>query len=190
VIGDREREAVELVSPEGMTIGSCPVADAHAAPGLLHRAFSVLLFDGAGRTLLQRRAATKTRFPRRWANACCGHPSPGEAVVAAASRRLREELGVRGVELTEVGVHRYRADDPATGGVEWEYDHVLVARVAADLAVAYDPAEVEAVRWAVARELRTELAASGSGADSDHSPWLLGVLSVALDTLTTDKSQN
>ena len=47
-----------------------------------------------GRTLLQQRAAAKTRFPLRWANACCGHPAPGEAVTVAAARRLGEELGV------------------------------------------------------------------------------------------------
>ena len=66
-------------------------------PGLLHRAFSVLLFDAEGRTLLQRRSAAKTRFPLRWANACCGHPAPGEGVAEAAARRLAEELGVGGV---------------------------------------------------------------------------------------------
>ena len=51
---------------------------------MLHRAFSVLLFDDDGRTLLQQRAAVKSRFPSRWANTCCGHPGPGEPVVEAA----------------------------------------------------------------------------------------------------------
>ncbi len=52
--------------------------------------------DAAGRVLLQQRAAVKTRFPLRWANSCCGHPAPGEALAVAANRRLREELGIAG----------------------------------------------------------------------------------------------
>ena len=85
----------------------------------------MLLVDPDGRVLLQRRAAVKTRFPLRWANSCCGHPAPGEPLAEAANRRLREELGAGPVELTEVGVYVYYAEDPATGRVEFEYDHVL-----------------------------------------------------------------
>nr|WP_281423545.1 NUDIX domain-containing protein [Nocardia tengchongensis] len=73
VVVDRESLLVELVDETGVTIGSCPVSRAHHPPGQPHRAFSVLLFDTAGRVLLQRRAAVKTRFPSRWSNACCGH---------------------------------------------------------------------------------------------------------------------
>src|SRR5690349_2811822 len=114
---ERELELVELVTPDGTGLGSSTVADAHAEPGLLHRAFSVLLFDPAGRTLLQRRAASKSRFPLRWANSCCGHPAPGESPADAATRRLWEELGLRGIELREVGIYTYAAPDPGTGRV-------------------------------------------------------------------------
>ena len=102
-----------------------------SAPGRLHRAFSVLLIDPPGRVLLQQRAAVKTRFPLRWANACCGHPAPGEdAARRRGNRRLREEIGVgagradRGRACTS-----YYAEDPATGRVEYEYDHVLLGRI-------------------------------------------------------------
>ena len=172
--GVRERELVELVAADGTPTGSATVDDAHRAPGALHRAFSVLLVTPDGRTLLQRRAAVKTRFPSRWANSCCGHPLPGEAVTAAAGRRLGEELGVTGVPLVEAGVYSYRADDPATGRVEHEYDHVLVGRVAAELAVAPDPGEVAEVRWVRAAELRDEMARAADA----YAPWLPGVLSV------------
>ncbi len=176
---ERERQLVELVSPGGAASGSSTVAQAHTAPGSLHRAFSVVLFDDGGRTLLQQRAAGKTRFPLRWANACCGHPSPGEPVaVAAAERRLTEELGAsREWICVEVGVYMYHAEDPATGRVEREYDHVLVGRAPVGLAVAPDPDEVADVRWVGARELRDGL---DSGGDADYSPWLSGVLDVAL----------
>jgi isopentenyl-diphosphate delta-isomerase len=168
---ERELQLVELVSPTGEAIGSSTVAEAHTSPGALHRAFSVLLFDERGRTLLQQRAAVKTRFPLRWANSCCGHPAPGEGVIAAAGRRLTEELGVKRVQLAEAGVYTYLASDPTTGRVEHEYDHVLVGRVGSDLELAADPDEVFATRW-----VRGE-ALTGSG--DDYAPWLAGVLAVA-----------
>ena len=62
--------------------------------GDLHRAFSVLLSDGTGRLLLQRRALAKYHSGGLWTNTCCGHPRPGEAVSAAAERRLMEEMGI------------------------------------------------------------------------------------------------
>jgi isopentenyl-diphosphate delta-isomerase len=170
----RELALVELVSPDGEPIGSTTVRDAHTAPGRLHRAFSVLLFDPSGRTLLQRRAAVKTRFPLRWANTCCGHPAPGVDAVAAGAARLAEELGVSGVPLVEVGVHTYRAGDPTTGLVEHEYDHVLVGRVPAALALAADPGEVADTRWATPDEVLTEIN------DPAYAPWLAGVLPIAL----------
>ena len=75
---DREQLLVELVDRGGRPLGTCQVRQAHTAPGRLHRAFSVLLYDSAGRVLLQQRAAAKTRFALRWSNTCCGHPTPGQ----------------------------------------------------------------------------------------------------------------
>jgi isopentenyl-diphosphate delta-isomerase len=143
----RESHVVELVDAEGVASGSTTVDEAHRAPGRLHRAFSVFLRDPAGRVLLQQRAAIKTRFPLRWANTCCGHPQPGEDVTVAAARRLAEEIRVTGVPLTEVGVYSYYAEDPATGRVEYEYDHVLVGDLPVDREPHPDPAEVADLRW-------------------------------------------
>jgi isopentenyl-diphosphate delta-isomerase len=169
----RELHLVELVSPDGIPVGAATVHDAHTAPGSLHRAFSVLLFDPDGRTLLQQRAATKTRFPLRWANACCGHPAPGEPVLAAAGRRLQAELGFRSVPLAEAGVYTYRAVDAVTGRVEHEYDQVLVGRIPAGAALDPDPAEVAALRWTDPAEL------AAVASSSDYAPWLSGVLAIA-----------
>nr|MDT0661747.1 isopentenyl-diphosphate Delta-isomerase [Micromonospora sp. DSM 115978] len=168
----RETHLVELVDHDGRATGQRTVADAHHAPGLLHRAFSVLLVDPDGQLLLQRRAATKTRFPLRWANSCCGHPAPGQPLTAAANQRLGEELGAPPVELTEVGVHLYRATDPATGRVEYEYDHVLRGALPPGTPLRPDPEEVAELRWVEPAELRAELAATPEA----YAPWLAGVL--------------
>ncbi|MFI5716833.1 isopentenyl-diphosphate Delta-isomerase [Nocardia sp. NPDC051750] len=170
---DRESLPVELVDAAGNTVGSCPVADAHRAPGAPHRAFSVLIFDSAGRTLLQQRAFGKTRFPARWSNTCCGHPAPGHPVDEAARIRLIEEMGLR-IPLTEVGVYRYRAEDPRTGYVEHEWDHVLVGSFDGT-DPAPDPAEVAAYRWMRPADLRRRM----RDAPDEFSPWFAGVLEVA-----------
>jgi isopentenyl-diphosphate delta-isomerase len=167
----RESLIVELVDEAGTPVGSATVDEAHRAPGRLHRAFSVFLRDPAGRVLLQQRAAVKTRFPLRWANTCCGHPSPGEPVTVAGARRLVEEIGVAGAELTEVGVYAYYAEDPSTGRVEYEFDHVLVGDLPVGGEVRPDPDEVADTRWVSVRELQEAIAAE----PRLYAPWLAGV---------------
>ncbi|MBM0274164.1 isopentenyl-diphosphate Delta-isomerase [Micromonospora tarensis] len=172
-MNSREEHLVELVDETGNAHGETTVAAAHQPPGQLHRAFSVLLVDPDGQVLLQRRAAVKTRFPLRWANSCCGHPRPGESLAEAANRRLREELGAGPVELTEVGVYAYYAEDPATGRVEFEYDHVLRGEFRPSAPLLPDPNEVAELRWADPAALEAEL-------DLDprsYAPWLGGVVS-------------
>ncbi|MFD3746839.1 isopentenyl-diphosphate Delta-isomerase [Nocardia sp. NPDC058633] len=170
---DREAMAVELVDDSGTAIGACSVADAHRPPGTLHRAFSVLLFDRHGQVLLQQRAAVKTRFPLRWANTCCGHPAPGQAVTEAAAIRLREEFGMT-AELTEVGAFTYRAGDEATGRVEYEYDHVLIGAVG-DLPPCPNPAEIGSWAWLPPQTVRADIAAD----PGKFTPWLAQVLEIA-----------
>jgi isopentenyl-diphosphate delta-isomerase len=172
----RESQLVELVDTDGAAIGSCTVSEAHTAPGRLHRAFSVMLLDDLGRILIQQRAAEKTRFALRWANACCGHPAPGQTVFDAAAQRLVEEIGMHGVTLHAAGVYLYRAEDPQTSRVEHEYDHVLVGRVPADLRLHLDPAEVADVRWMAPEPLRVDLADN----PKRYAPWLHGVLAAAI----------
>ncbi len=174
---DREHLLVELVGPAGQATGSCSVAEAHTAPGRRHRAFSVLLYDGEGRVLLQRRAAVKTRFASRWSNTCCGHQAPGQDTVAAAAQRLAAELGLTHGQTTppaEVGVFQYRAADPGTGRVEHEWDHVLAAAITAGTPVP-DETEVSDCRWVFPGSLRAGIAAR----PGSYTPWLSGVLNVA-----------
>jgi isopentenyl-diphosphate Delta-isomerase len=178
---DREQLLVELVDPAGRVLGACTVREAHTAPGRLHRAFSVLLYDPAGRVLLQQRAAAKTRFALRWSNTCCGHPEPGQDLVAAAQTRLAEELGITAAQTTplaEAGVFRYQAADATSQYVEYEWDHVLVATLTDGVPVP-DESEVREVRWASPGPLATDIAADASTRAADFTPWLAGVLGLA-----------
>lgn len=122
--------------------------------GLLHRAFSVFLVDRGGRWLLQQRAAGKYHSPLLWANACCGHPLPGETVREAGARRLREELGVE-APLEHLG-HLVYKSALENGRWEHEFDHVLLGVYGGPFAP--DPAEVAALRWVAPASLHEELA--------------------------------
>jgi isopentenyl-diphosphate delta-isomerase len=176
---DRERLLVELVDSAGAPTGACTVDEAHTPPGRRHRAFSLALYDHAGRMLLQQRAAVKTRFPMRWSNTCCGHPAPGEDVTAAALARLADELGITASQISALepaGEFHYHAADDATGRVEDEWDHVLVATVtSADLAVTPNPGEVGDCQWVNPEALLAEMAIR----PGDYTPWLSDVLALA-----------
>ena len=87
----KEQEVV-LVNENDEVVGVMPKMEAHQK-GLLHRAFSVFIFDSKGRMLLQQRAAEKYHGANLWTNACCSHPYPDETVEDAAQRRVKEELG-------------------------------------------------------------------------------------------------
>jgi isopentenyl-diphosphate delta-isomerase len=94
--------------------------------GLLHRAFSIFILNSCGELLMQRRALCKYHSAGLWSNTCCGHPRPGEQVVAAAERRLKAEMGLD-CPLKEFGSFIYRAD-VGDGLVEHEFDHLLLGR--------------------------------------------------------------
>jgi isopentenyl-diphosphate delta-isomerase len=178
----REGHLVELVDADGVPMGSATVDEAHRAPGRLHRAFSVFLRDPHGRVLLQQRAAAKTRFPLRWANTCCGHPQPGEDVVVAARRRLLEEIGISEVDLSEVGRYSYYAEDPTTGRVEYEFDHVLLGDAPTGHVPLPDPDEVADLRWVGVPELRRAITAD----PRSYAPWLAGVTDRLADHMDRD----
>jgi len=139
----KREERVILVDENDVERGSAEKLRAHAE-GVLHRAFSVLVFNPRGEVLLQRRAAEKYHSGGLWSNTCCGHPRPGEETARAARRRLREEMGFE-CELTPLFGFRYRVE-LADGLSEHEYDHVFVGRYDGDPLP--DPGEVEAWRWA------------------------------------------
>src|SRR5687768_17165134 len=119
------QEQVILVDEWNREVGADEKLRAHES-GALHRAFSVFVFDAAGRLLLQRRARSKYHSGGLWSNTACGHPRPGEGTDEAARRRLREEMGFE-CGLREAFVFTYRAE--LEGGlVEHEFDQVFVGQ--------------------------------------------------------------
>ncbi|MEU8548779.1 isopentenyl-diphosphate Delta-isomerase [Streptomyces roseoverticillatus] len=162
---------LELVDEDGRTIGTAEKLSAHIAPGKLHRAFSVFLFDDAGRLLLQRRALEKYHSPGVWSNTCCGHPYPGEPPFVAAARRTGEELGLAPALMREAGTVRYNHPDPDSGLVEQEYNHLFVGIVRAEPRPAPEEiAETAFVTPAELEELRERY---------PFSAWFMTVLDAA-----------
>jgi isopentenyl-diphosphate Delta-isomerase len=145
-------EQVILVDEQDREVGTGEKLRTHR-DGSLHRAFSVFVFNEAGRLLLQKRARMKYHSAGLWSNTACGHPRPGEETAAAARRRLREEMNLD-CELYKAFDFLYRAElDGAL--VEHEYDHVFVGRHEGEPAP--DPSEVEDWRWVSMNDLRRSL---------------------------------
>jgi len=160
-------ERLVLVDEADREVGTEEKLAAHEA-GLLHRAFSIFVFNRAGELLLQRRAASKYHSGGRWSNACCGHPRPREPLEAAAHRRLREEMGFD-CELSRVSVLRYsvRLDHDL---VENEIDHVLVGAWQGDPSP--DPLEADGWRWVERGALQQRMAE----APGDFTVWFRLIL--------------
>src|ERR1700739_185125 len=116
-------EQVILVDNSDQPVGVMEKMEAHRQ-ALLHRAFSVFIFNSRGEMLLQQRAPEKYHSGGLWTNACCSHPRPGEDSRGGAGRRLREELGFT-TELEKLFEFTYRTDY-ANGLTEFEFDHVFV----------------------------------------------------------------
>ncbi|MER7175303.1 isopentenyl-diphosphate Delta-isomerase [Streptomyces mesophilus] len=169
--GAAEAILLELVDEDGNTIGTAEKLSAHQAPGRLHRAFSVFLFDEQGRLLLQRRALGKYHSPGVWSNTCCGHPYPGEAPFAAAARRVSEELGVSPSLMAEAGTVRYNHPDPESGLVEQEFNHLFVGMVQSPLRP--DPEEVGETAFVTPEELLVR------HEQGPFSAWFMTVLDAA-----------
>jgi isopentenyl-diphosphate Delta-isomerase len=161
----RPDEEVVLVDRDDNAIGRCEKLTAHRSPGVLHRGFSVLLYDDRAHLLLQRRAATKYHFGAQWSNSCCGHPRPGEKVSYAAARRVQEELGVS-VDVVPASRFEYRAEDPHSGLVEHEIDHVLRGTIT-DALLQPDPTEIDDWCWVDQSVLDSWMTSQ----PTDFTPW-------------------
>jgi isopentenyl-diphosphate delta-isomerase len=145
-------EEVILVSPQDEEIGYMEKMEAHQL-GLLHRAFSVFLFNSKGEMLLQKRALSKYHSGGLWTNACCSHPRKGETIEQAASRRTREELGCE-PELQKIHSFIYKAalDNNLT---EHEFDHVLFGNYEGEMNLNVD--EVSEIVYLPIQQIRQEM---------------------------------
>lgn len=143
---------VILCDQEGNELGTYDKLGAHQ-DGLLHRAFSILIYNSRGDMLLQRRAAGKYHSGGLWANACCSHDAPGEVRELTIHRRLQEEMGFD-CELRPLFTFVY--DLPVGKGMrEYERDAVFVGTY--DGPVDPNPEEASAVRWVPQRQLKNEI---------------------------------
>jgi len=145
------------VDEDDREIGVIEKMSAHRE-GVLHRAFSVFVFDRAGRLLLQRRAPEKYHSGGLWSNTCCSHPRPGEQPIEAAHRRLEEEMGFD-CPLTGGYAFTYRVD-VGDGLVEHEFDHVFIGQF--DGEPRPDTTEVNDWAWRPLDELYADVEARPS----------------------------
>ncbi len=159
-----DSEPLILVDDADREIGHLDRANCHAGSGVLHRAFSLLIFNGSGELLLQQRSAAKRLWPLYWSNSCCSHPRRAESMETAIHRRLMEELGLA-CPLHFLFKFQYQAQFDAAGA-ERELCSVFIGRCNGRVRV--NPAEVQAWRWISTATLEAEM--SGSEA-ARFTPW-------------------
>jgi isopentenyl-diphosphate delta-isomerase len=146
-------EALILVDESNRAVGTAGKTAVHRK-GLLHRAFSIFIVDERGRIVLQQRSRKKYHSAGLWANSCCGHPRPGERTLAAAHRRLNEELGIFS-PLSFGFFSRYQTDLDK-GMQENELVYVFFGPLTAPPRP--DPAEVAKVELTNPAELKRRIA--------------------------------
>ncbi len=158
-------EFVVLVNEQDEEVGLQEKFLAHKE-GVLHRAFSIFLFNSQKEMLLHKRAKEKYHCPGLWTNACCSHPRKGETVEVAAHRRMKEELGFD-CSLKKGFTFMYRVGLP-NGLIEHEFDHVFIGTY--DGAInTYNPEEIEECRWITFEALQREIKAN----PNHFTPWFL-----------------
>ncbi|RLA30363.1 MAG: isopentenyl-diphosphate delta-isomerase [Gammaproteobacteria bacterium] len=159
-----EDELLVLVDAEDNETGHMTKAECHDGAGVLHRAFSVFLFNQHGEILLQQRGADKRLWPMYWSNSCCSHPRKGESLEFATTRRLQDELNVSAT-LEFVYKFAYQAGFGEAGS-ENEMCSVFLGRL--DDEPNANATEIEAMRFVPADDLNDELATT----PDKFTPWL------------------
>jgi isopentenyl-diphosphate delta-isomerase len=157
-------ESLILVDETDQQIGFRSKIDCHQGDGILHRAFSVFIFNSEGKLLLQQRSEQKPLWPLYWSNSCCSHPHEAENVEDAGRRRLREELDLQ-CDLEFLYKFKYQANFGELGA-EHEFCHVFAGYT--DDGVMAHPDEIADWRYIDPAELTREMAADGDR----FTPWL------------------
>ena len=150
-------EKVILVDENDNQVGVMPKLEAHQK-GLLHRAFSVFIFNSKYELLLQKRASSKYHSGGLWTNTCCSHPREGEEILDAANRRLIEEMGIE-TSLRKVHDFIYKAelDNDLT---EHEFDHVFYGIYNEDPIINED--EADDFKWIDMDSLNEDIKTNGN----------------------------
>ena len=158
-----EAEELILVDNADNETGFLSKADCHDGDGVLHRAFSLFLFNAEGELLLQQRSASKRLWPGYWSNSICSHPRRGESMEVATRRRLQDELNIE-CDLEFVYKFEYQARYGDTGA-EHELCHVFLGHAPADIQP--NEHEIAAVRFAAPGEVEQAFA----NAPDTVTPW-------------------
>lgn len=145
-------EEVVLVDENDQVLGTMEKIQAHRE-GLLHRAFSVLIFNDKNEMLIHKRAADKYHCGGLWTNACCSHPRPNEKTIDAAKRRLTEEMGFT-CELKYVDSFIYKVGF-SNGLTEHEFDHLYIGKY--NDSFEPNPAEVEDWKYVSIDQIKKEI---------------------------------
>ena len=159
-----ESEALILVDSSDREVGYLDKSAAHDGDGVLHRAFSLFIFDAAGRLLLQQRARGKRLWPGYWSNSCCSHPRKGETMDEAVHRRLEQELGMT-AQLDFAYKFEYHAPFGNLGS-EHELCWVYVGRTTSEPVI--NTTEIMDWRWIEPSALTRAIADE----PSRYTPWL------------------
>ena len=168
-------ENVILVDEKDNQIGLMPKMEAHEK-GLLHRAFSVFIFNENGELLLQQRAKDKYHSPLLWTNTCCSHQRIGESNVEAGRRRLYEEMGFT-VDLKEIFSFIYKA--PFDNGLtEHELDYVLIGRY--DDVPNINKEEVASYKWMTLQDVKKDI----ENSPKIYTEWFKIIFEKSYDRLT------
>lgn len=147
-----QEENVILVNEKDEQIGLMPKMEAHQK-GVLHRAFSVFIFNKKDELMLQQRAHSKYHSPGLWTNTCCSHQREGESNIQAGKRRLQEEMGFI-TDLKDTISFIYKA--PFDNGLtEYEFDHILVGRYEEDPVL--NPEEAAAFKWMNLEDVKKDM---------------------------------
>lgn len=157
-----KEELVILVNENDEKIGLMPKMEAHEK-ALLHRAFSVFIFNDKNELMLQQRALGKYHTPGLWANTCCSHQRDGETSIEAGKRRLMEEMGFT-ADLEERTTFIYKA--PFDNGLtEHELDHILVGQYNGEPEINSD--EVASYKWMKLEDVQDDIGAN----PEKYTPW-------------------
>lgn len=158
-----ENEELILVDRDDNEVGHLSKGECHDGAGVLHRAFSLFLFNDDGELLLQQRGTTKRLWPGFWSNSCCSHPRRGESMETATMRRLSDELNFE-TSLEYVYRFCYTAEF-GDAGSENELCHVYLGRIAPGLQA--NDSEIAGIRFVSRHALEVELSEN----PAQFTPW-------------------
>lgn len=158
-----QEELLILVDEEDNKIGIQDKLSVHLE-GILHRAFSVFIFNSNNELLLQQRSNIKYHSPGLWTNTCCSHPRPGESTIEACNRRLLEEMGMK-ANLNFLFSFLYKFEF-SNGLTEHEFDHVYIGKT--DSIPQINPKEVNDWKYISLSNLENEIIQN----PDSYTPWL------------------